>query len=338
MNGGFRIYIDLNRFIVMCSGWNLICRKWNGFFCDGAIFMETQYLKTLLMAAEEGSFSRAAIKLNITQSAVSQRTKSLENCCGVPLLDRSGSSLVPTAAGQVVIGGARRILDMEEEMMQQLRSLNNKQHLNICCTPAFGMAHLPQILKTFVPQHGEIEDLKFLFDAPLPALDGLRAGEFDVVVVEHLEDIDFGMMRHLSLPEDEMVFVSAPSMGIPEGDISLEDLKQHCFVARRDGCSCRDLLSLNLENADQSIDQFKRVMVLDDFWLIIKEVLAGAGVTFISRSAVENDIAEGRLIEHHVDGFQRFRQRSIVARECEATLSLKRSFMESVLAYFGLEV
>ncbi len=314
----------------------LLYVKWD--FLQWGHFMETQYLKTLLMAAEEGSFSRAAIKLNITQSAVSQRTKSLENCCGVSLLDRSGASLVPTVAGQVVLDGARRILEMEEQMVQQLRSLNDKQHLNICSTPAFGMAHLPQILKTFVPQHGEIEDLKFLFNAPLPALDGLRAGEFDVVVIEHLGDIDFGMMRHRSLPEDEMVFVSAPSMGIAEGGISLDELKQYCFITRRDGCSCRDLLSLNLENAEQGIDQFKRVMVLDDFWLIIQEVLAGSGVTFISRSAVAADIAAGRLLEHHVDGFQRYRQRSIVARECEATSSLKRSFTESVLSYFGLEV
>jgi DNA-binding transcriptional LysR family regulator len=300
--------------------------------------METQYLKTLLMAAEEGSFSRAAIKLNITQSAVSQRTKSLEGCCGVALLDRSGATLVPTVEGEVVLDGARRILDMEERMMQQLRSLNDRQHLNVCSTPAFGMAHLPQILKTFVPQHGEIEDLKFLFDAPLPALDGLRAGEFDVVVIEHLGDIDFGMMRHISLPEDEMVFVSAPGMGVPEGRISLDELKQYCFITRRDGCSCRDLLSLNLENAEQGLDQFQRVMVLDDFWLIIREVLAGSGLTFISRSAVEEDIAVGRLVEHYVDGFQRYRQRSVVVRECEAVLSLKRCFMESVLNYFGLEV
>lgn len=300
--------------------------------------METQYLKTLLMAAEEGSFSRAAIKLNITQSAVSQRTKSLENCCGDVLLDRSGASLVPTVAGQIVLDGARRILEMEEQMMQQLRSLSDKQHLNICSTPAFGMTHLPQIIKAFVLQHGEIEELKFLFDAPLPALDGLRAGEFDVVIVEHIGEIDFGVMRHHSLPEDEMVFVSAPSMGIPEGCVSLAELNNHCFITRRDGCSCRDLLSFNLENAGQEIDRFKRVMVLDDFWLIVNAVLAGSGITFISRSAVVDDIAAGRLVEHSVAGFQRYRQRSIVARECEAASSLKRSFIQSAFNYFDLGV
>lgn len=300
--------------------------------------METQYLRTLLMVAEEGSFSRAAIKLNVTQSAVSQRTKSLESCCGFPLLDRSGSTLQPTVAGRVVIDGARKILEMEEQMMHELRLLNDKQHLNICCTPAFGMAHLPQILKAFMPQHGAIDDLRFLFDAPLPALDGLRAGEFDVVVLEHLDDMDFGSMRHMSLPQDEMVFVSAPSMGIAAGEIDFSLLQEHCFITRRDGCSCRDLLSFNLDLFKRDIDLFKRVMVLDDFWLIIQEVLAGAGVTFISRSAVEKELADGRLREHSIDGFQRFRQRSIVARECESTSSLKRSFMDSVMEHFNVSI
>jgi DNA-binding transcriptional LysR family regulator len=296
--------------------------------------METQYLKTLLMAAEEGSFSRAAEKLHLTQSAVSQRTKSLETCCGVQLLDRSGGSLQPTAAGRVVIKGARRILEMEEQMMQDIRSLAERQHLYICCTPAFGMAHLPQVLKTFMQQHGEVEDMKFLFGAPMQALDGVRAGEFDVAVIEHLADMDFGSMRRLELPKDEMIFVSAPGRGPDAGDVELADLHPYTFITRRDGCSCRDLLSRNLEMAQSDIEMFRRVMVLDDFNLIVKEVLAGEGITYISRAAVAEYLQQGLLQEHHVHGFQCFRHRSIVARECDNAASLKRAFMESVQCYF----
>nr|WP_320115140.1 LysR family transcriptional regulator [uncultured Desulfuromonas sp.] len=299
--------------------------------------METQYLKTLLIAAEEGSFSRAAAKLHLTQSAVSQRTKSLEACCGMQLLDRSGAVLEPTAAGRIVLEGARRILDMEEQMLQELRSLTDRQHLYICCTPAFGMAHLPQILKRFMQDYGEVEDLKFLFGAPLQALDGVKNGEFDVAVIEHLADMDFGTMRHMDLPQDEMIFVSSPTYGPTAHDIALEDIQKCNFITRRDGCSCRDLLSFNLKGTGGNMADFRRVMVLDDFSLIIKEVLAGQGVTFISRSAVQEYLDEGRLLEHHVPGFHCYRHRSIVARECESSASLKRAFMESVCRHFELE-
>jgi len=300
--------------------------------------METQYLRTLLMAAQEGSFSKAAIKLNVTQSAVSQRTKSLESCCGVTLLDRSGASLQPTVAGRVVIESAQRILHMEEQMMRELRSLTDKKHLYICCTPAFGVAHLPYIIKSFTAENSAIDDLMFLFDSPGQALEGLRAGEYDVAVIEHLPDIDFGGMRHLDLPADEMVFVSAPQLGLESGSATLAELQQHCFIMRRDGCSCRDLLSLNLDAVGSDVGMFRQVMVLDDFNLIITEILAGAGVTFISRSVVENYLDEGTLREHKVAGFDHQRCRSVVALACESPTSLKRMFLETVLRYFGIDV
>lgn len=300
--------------------------------------METQYLKTLLMAVDEGSFSRAAIKLNVTQSAVSQRTKSLEACCGVPLLDRSGATLQPTVAGRVVIEGARSILAMEEQMMQELRLLSDKQHLHICCTSAFGVSHLPQILKAFMAQHREIDDLMFLFGTPSQALDGLRAGEFDVVVIEHLADLDFGALHHVTLPQDNMVFVSAPDSGIPAGEVALSVLHDFPFLVRREGCGCRDLLSRNLAAANSNIELFRRLVVLDDLSLIINEVLTGMGVTFISRSVVETYIANGRLQEHQLSGFQCFCQRSIVARECEISSSLKYAFVESVQGHFDIEI
>ncbi|MDY0189910.1 MAG: LysR family transcriptional regulator [Desulfuromonas sp.] len=300
--------------------------------------METQYLRTLVMAAQEGSFSKAAIKLNVTQSAVSQRTKSLESCCGVKLLDRSGAIIQPTVAGRVAIDCAQRILKLEEQMLRELRSLTDKQHLYICCTPAFGVAHLPQIVRSFTQENSSIDELMFLFDAPLQALDGLRAGEFDVAIIEHLPNIDFGGIRHLDLPDDEMVFVSAPSLEIPAGEVALSQLQQHSFIIRRAGCSCRDLLSLNLEAAGSDIDLFRKVMVLDDFNLISDEVLAGSGVTFISRSVVAKYLAAGTLREHRVAGFEHYRQRSIVSLACESPTSLKRMFMETVMRYFNIEM
>ena len=64
--------------------------------------METRYLNTLVASVEAGTFSKAAELLHITQSAVSQRIKFLEEHFGQQLLDRSGQRLALTPAGQVV--------------------------------------------------------------------------------------------------------------------------------------------------------------------------------------------------------------------------------------------
>ena len=68
--------------------------------------METRYLNTLVAVVETGTFSKASESLHITQSAVSQRIKFLEEHFGQQLLDRSGQRLALTAAGQLVFNKA----------------------------------------------------------------------------------------------------------------------------------------------------------------------------------------------------------------------------------------
>ncbi|SDE05047.1 LysR family transcriptional regulator [Desulfuromonas thiophila] len=296
--------------------------------------METQYLRTLLIAASEGSFSRAAEKLHLTQSAVSQRAKSLEACCGTQLFDRSGSSLMPTTAGLQVLDAARRILDIEDAMFSALRQLQQRRRLSICCTAAFGVAHLPEVLKIFMPLQADIDDLRFLFSTPAQALEGLRGGEFDVAIIEHLADLDFGPLHTLPLPQDEMIFVSAPALQLPAGSVRLEQLYPHSLITRRDGCSCHDLLSRNLSQRQIDFSAFRKVLMLDDYGLMLREVLSGQGIAFLSRSVALAHLANGHLREHRVKGFDRVRLRSLVARSCSEN-PLQHAFMTCVLDYFA---
>ena len=84
--------------------------------------METRYLNTLVASVEAGTFSKAAEILHITQSAVSQRIKFLEDHFGQQLLDRSGQRLALTTAGKVVFSEAKDILDKEKELLSCLQT------------------------------------------------------------------------------------------------------------------------------------------------------------------------------------------------------------------------
>ena len=146
--------------------------------------MDTRYLKTLIITVETGSFSKAAEVLHITQSAVSQRIKLLEEHFGCQLLDRSGSVLAPTAAGRSVLEKARGILAMELGMQEELKRLGGEKRLSLCCTPTFGMAYLPGVLNDFMLQHADLANLKFIFHQPEQALRGLQENKFDLAIVE----------------------------------------------------------------------------------------------------------------------------------------------------------
>ncbi|MCA1796996.1 MAG: multiheme cytochrome-associated LysR family transcriptional regulator [Desulfuromonadaceae bacterium] len=296
--------------------------------------METQYLCTLIMAAEQGSFSRAAEKLHLTQSAVSQRIKNMEACCGVQLLDRSGPVLKPTSAGQHVLEVARQMVELEHTMLSGLAKLAQRQNLSVSCTMATGVAHMPDLLEEFSRLHPDVEDLRFLFNTPQEALDGLRAGEFDVAIVEHLCDQDFSTLRTENLPVDRMVFVGSPQLGIPAGAVALEQLYTFKLFTRRDGCSCYDLLCRNLLSVGGNIGKFKRVMMSDDYGLMCSDLLAVKGVAYVSEAVMAKHLRSGELVEYHVDGFNNVRQRSMVTRMSDAA-PLVQEFMNVARKFYA---
>jgi len=294
--------------------------------------MQTRYLKTLVMAVDTGSFSRAAEALHITQSAASQRIKFLEELFGHTLLDRSAPLLSPTEAGQLVIEKARFILAKELELEEELKRLGGKKCLSLCCTPTFGMAYLPSVLNDFIRRNADMADLKFIFQQPEQALKGLRENIFDLAVLEHCDDCDQETLRAFPLPEDELVVISAPTLGLPETTIEVTDLLQHRLYARKDGCSSKQLLRQNLARHGREINEFQSVVVSDDLRFTIQAVTGGGGVSFVSRSIVAPQVQSGTLRASHVRGFDHFRRRSVLLHETRLDDPLLQGFLQCLFA------
>jgi len=294
--------------------------------------METRYLNTLIAAVETGTFSKAAELLHITQSAVSQRIKFLEEHFGQQLLDRSGQRLALTPAGQVVFSKARDILDKEKELLSCLEDSATKKRLSLCCTPTFGMGYLPQVLSNFLRGHSDLSDLKFIFLQPAEALNGLRHEEFDLAVIEHRLDQDFSGFDRFSMPDDEMLLVAAANSSIAheEGVVKVKALKGSRLYARRDGCSSKELMRCNLRSLGFDFSDFSGVVVSDDLRLTLQSVLAGDGIAYMSRALVGSYLESGQLVGLYVDGFEHRRGRSIVMLPHRKEDALLKELLESI--------
>jgi DNA-binding transcriptional LysR family regulator len=265
-----------------------------------------------MLAVETGNFSKAAEALSITQSAVSQRIKFLEEHYGHQLLDRSGPMLKLTEIGRLVLEKTRILLQVENELCEEIDRFGQEKNISVCCTPNFGIARLPAILNTFMGQNADAANLKFLFYPPLQALKGLRDREFDLTVIEHLNDLDLTDFYTYELPKDEMVFISSPQLGLFSSQLDLDDLLPYRLFARKDGCSCKELLSLNLSAHGKNLGKFKGVAISDHLNLIIQSVLSGAGIAFVSKSLVSDYLNSGKLRAHYVEGFNHLRFCTVV--------------------------
>jgi DNA-binding transcriptional LysR family regulator len=299
--------------------------------------METRYLQTLIKAAEVGSFSKASQELHITQSAASQRVKFLEDLFGHQLLDRSGQQLTLTEAGDIVVSHAREILKAEQNLRSDLDTLEGEKHISVGTTPTFGSAYLPQALNRFILKNADLADIKFNFGTPEQALLGLQKNEFDLAVLEHCDDLDLKDKSAFRLPNDELVFISAPELGIPEGTIDLELLLKFRIFVRKEGCSSRQLLRGNLTEAKYSLDDFASMVTSDDLRLTIKTVAAGSGVSFLSRSLAQEYLDEGTLNANHVNGMTHQRRRTMVVNVRREEDEILHQLMRCVLRVFPKE-
>jgi len=298
--------------------------------------MEFTNLKTFLEVSKTGNLTRAADNLRVTPSAVSRRIKFMEDQYGYLLLDRSGPLLLPTEAGKIVLEKAQLLIKIEKELLCGLTNIKRTPKFSFGCTSAFGIAHLPEMLRGFMLVNAELNNLEFNFDTPDNLLQGLKDHIFDLAVIEHCEGLDLYGFTTFQLPEDEMIFVFSPLLFAGTKDLTIDTMiSQHLFT-RKEGCCSRKLLGVNMERIGRAVSEFSKVTVYDDMHIIIKSVAKGHGIAYLSRSLVCDELADGVLAVHPIEGFIQMKKRTLVlgdtARQEEATVK----FAREILGYFGV--
>lgn len=299
--------------------------------------METIYLKTLVEAVNTGNLSRAAENLCITPSTASRRLKFMEEQYGHELLDRGGPVLIPTPAGDVVLQKAREILSIEQELLAGLKGLNQDNGIQFCCTNAFGIAHLPRIFAEFMTSNPDTSNLKFFFGQPDDIVKGLRGNNYTMAVFEHClhcECFRSDEFATYELPKDEMIFVSSPRIAITPTQLTIDELYCHTLYGQNiENCTSK-FLATNLRLMGRDISEFSSHVIVDDLHMIINAVLEGSGVACISRGVVEKHLASGRLVAHHVEGFEHQRKRTLAISPDKNSNPATKELMNCILDYF----
>jgi LysR family transcriptional regulator, transcriptional activator of the cysJI operon len=300
--------------------------------------MESLYLKTLVEVVKSGSLSRAADTLCVTQPAVSRRIKFLEDQYGCELLDRTGPRLRPTEAGKLVCRKAEALLEIETEILTNLRHLDGRTRIAFGASAAFGIAHLPTVLREFMLDCGDRVDLSFVLQTPELLLAGLEDGRLDLAVVEMCECFDLSPWRTFALPDDGTVFASVPSLGVPHPETTIDALIDIPLFTRKEGCCSLMLLEANLRRMGYEIAAFRRTIVVEDLHVIVNAVLSGEGISFVSRDVVAEHLAAGRLLEHRVAGFRHTKSRALVLGRAEKAEAPIYRFLTKVFERFALPV
>lgn len=189
-------------------------------------------IRAFLAVVEEGSVNRAAVRLRITQPALSRQMKLLEHEVGAKLLEREASGVKPTGLGHTLMKAMRPALDAYEaalaEVRRQARGMRSELRVGYLISAAQSV--LTPALARLRKLHPDLK-LKLHDMSPKEQIDALRAGELDVALVGQegaMAARDFYSLKLCSLGVCAALSASDPLAS--RKSISLKELKSHDFI------------------------------------------------------------------------------------------------------------
>jgi DNA-binding transcriptional LysR family regulator len=200
--------------------------------------MDLRHLRTFVTVAEQGTVSKASIRLRIAQPALSRQISDLEQELGLMLFDRVGRRLVLTGEGEQLLGDCRSLLAQVGAISERAELLRRGDSgvLKVAATPHM----IESILSTFVNRYAERYpkvEVKF-FEAFGPAqLALLERGEVHVGIRMHTDDNHIGKYP---LPPIEVVAAFHPSLQLGHGStVEITRLAPHPLLLLESGYSNR---------------------------------------------------------------------------------------------------
>ena len=279
--------------------------------------MENFRLKVFRTVAAEMSFRKAAEALHLSQPAVSQQIRSLEEETGVRLFDRGsgdghGSQIALTEAGRVLLGYAESAAGTMAEAQRALAALNEdvSGELRLGASTTVAQYVLPRILGSFLRQYPHVH-LSVMSGNTERIAEAVAEREVALGIIEGPP-----MRRDVKtepMVQDEMVLIAAPGHAWARaGSIAATELTQAPLLLRERGSGSRRVVERALKNAGIPLRSLRVTMELDSTEAIISGVEAELGVGFISRWAVGKPLRLGTIRTVQVKGLEILRDFSFI--------------------------
>jgi DNA-binding transcriptional LysR family regulator len=272
--------------------------------------MDTRQLAAFCAVVDRKSFSQAAEQLGVTQPAVSLQIRSLEKRLGERLVDRSGRRVEPTEAGLRLYRSAQRMLALQQQLLEEVSGDGElRGRLEIGCSTGPGATVLPLLLCEFQQENPGVT-------ISLSVNDTLHV--IDLVADRRLElGVVGAAPRHRAVTfepffRDEIVLAVPPKHRLAGKTVALDELRVETLILMQEGAGVRQMIEDELRAAGLRLRDLDVRLELGLQESAKAAVAAGHGVTFISRNAIEPELASGSLAAATVKGLAPTREISLV--------------------------
>ena len=258
--------------------------------------MNINQLGVFHAVAEEGSVSRGAGRLCVSQPAVSKQISELERSLGVRLFDRLPKGVRLTEAGQMLNSHARRLFAIEAEAERSVAEWKGLERgrLRIGSSLTIGVYLMPKLLIAFHQQYpGVTVDLEIANTETIQSR--LQEFAFDISFTEGFAETPG--LEAIVFAKDELIAIAAPTHPLAKSTepVTAEQLCGETFVRRETGSGTWAVVERAL--AERSLRIASIAMSVGTTETLKPIVAAGIGVAIVSRLAVETELAAGTLVQ-----------------------------------------
>ena len=271
--------------------------------------MDVRQLEMFRAVAEEGSFTKAAVRLHVSQSAVSRQLQLLEAELGGPLLHRSIKGVTLTAEGELLLRTANRIhRDIREAVWEISETQKLKRgQLRIAGGGTVCLYVLPKLLKRFRALHQDV-DLLVKTGSTHAVIQLLRNHQLDIALLTL--PIVGADLEVRSVLREELVVVTAPKHPLTEhAMIDAQSLAQHPLVLFEPGSNTRLLVDKFF--ADQQMPM-NVAMETESVEIIKAMVASGLGIALVPYVSIAADVKSTRLAWARIRGQRLDREQGLI--------------------------
>jgi DNA-binding transcriptional LysR family regulator len=295
--------------------------------------LELNLVEIFCCVAEEGSFSKAAEKLRLSQPTVSGHVRNLETLIGIKLLDRLPRGIALTHAGKLLYKHGIAIRNEKDSAIRALQQFLNSEQGELLLSGSTIPAEyiLPPMIASFRAHFPRIKVSIRISDSEQGCADVL-AGRAELGFVGAMFNSNEIEFCHFGWDELALVVPNTPEWHGVES-IELEELAAKSFLARESGSGTRKAFEKMLGH---SLDRFNVVGCFGSTGAIKEALKAHMGVSVLSVPAVATELAGKLLKRVQIKGVESMKREFYVARKKRSSLSpISEAFLEHATSVAG---
>ena len=250
---------------------------------------------SLLKVVETGNYTLAGRELNLTQPAISQHIRAIENEFGIRIFERVDKKLLLTREGEILVQYCRRMQSLYNNLTRDLQSGTDRLlSLNIGITHTMESNLISQALAKYASTHKGVT-ITLITDTFTGLRERLKNYELDFAIIDGQIN-DRGLCNKL-LDTDQLMLIISPEHAYADRErVTIDDIRAENLILRLPNSGTRDLFRAALESQGINLDELNVILEVENIATIKDLIRHGYGASILARSACMDELRKKKLV------------------------------------------